>query len=300
MIPQKVKLVEVGPRDGLQNEKQYLEPAVRSQLIQLLAQSGLKMIECGSFVSNPKIPPMKHTDEVLRSLGNLSNLSFDPMVLVPNEKGFEEAMKAQVRHIAVFSAVSESFNERNVHASINESFNRMRAFMPQALSSGVWIRGYISCVWGCPYEGEIKFEAVWEMIERLMELGCHEISLGDTIGVATPFKVRVLLEQLEQRLSLSTFAVHFHDTYGQALANIWEALQHGIEVIDSSVAGLGGCPYAKGASGNVATEDVLYLLHGAGIETGVDLERVIQAGTFIGHVLNRPTRSKVAEALARP
>ena len=295
-IPRRVKMVEVGPRDGLQNEARPVPAEIKIQLIDRLADAGLKAIEAGAFVSPKWVPQMADTARVLEGLVRRPGVSYP--VLVPNMTGFEAASAAGVREIAVFGAASESFSRRNINCSIEESFRRFAPVMDAAKAEGMRVRGYVSCVLGCPYEGEIAPQAVAEVAGRLLRMGAYEVSLGDTIGVGTPAKAQAMLQAVAGAVPVDRMAVHFHDTYGQALANILVSLERGVAVIDSSVSGLGGCPYAKGASGNVASEDVLYLLDGLGVATGVDLGRLAEAGRFISTHLGRESGSKVARALA--
>ncbi|MCC7048637.1 MAG: hydroxymethylglutaryl-CoA lyase [Alphaproteobacteria bacterium] len=296
-LPKQVRMVEVGPRDGLQNEKAVVPAAVKIALIERLADAGLTTVESGSFVSPKWVPQMAGTDEVLAVIRRKPGVSYP--VLVPNMKGLEAAEAATgVEEIAVFGAASESFSQRNINCSIAESLDRFAPVVERALKLRWRVRGYISCVLGCPYEGEVKPEAVADVAEKLLKMGCYEISLGDTIGVGTPLKAQAMIEVVAAKVPRDRLAVHYHDTYGQALANILASLELGVAVVDSSVAGLGGCPYAKGASGNVASEDVLYLLNGLGIETGVDLHRLAAAGRFISGALGRPPAARVAQALA--
>jgi len=289
-------MVEVGPRDGLQNEARPVPAAIKIRLIEMLADAGLAAIEAGAFVSPKWVPQMADTADVLAGLSLRSGVSYP--VLVPNMTGFEAAAAAGVREIAVFGAASESFSKRNINCSIDESFQRFAPVVEAAKAEGMKVRGYISCVLGCPYEGEVAPKAVAEVARRLLEMGCYEISLGDTIGVGTPAKARAMLTAVGKVVPVAKTAVHFHDTYGQAIANILVSLELGVAVIDSSVSGLGGCPYARGASGNVASEDVLYLLNGLGVATGVDLKKLAAAGAFISGHLGRESGSKVARALA--
>ena len=295
-LPKEVRMVEVGPRDGLQNEAQIVPAATKIALIERLADAGLATVEAGSFVSPKWIPQMADTAEVLAGLRRKPGVSYP--VLVPNMKGFEAARAAQVEEIAVFGAASESFCERNINCSIAESLARFAPVAEAARRHGMRVRGYISCVVDCPYEGPVAPEAVAGVAAKLFAMGCYEISLGDTIGTGTPARIQAMIAAVAQAVPRERLAVHFHDTYGQALANILASLECGIATIDSSVAGLGGCPYAKGASGNVASEDVLYLLSGLGIRTGVDLTRLAAAGRFISEALGREPGSKVARALA--
>jgi hydroxymethylglutaryl-CoA lyase len=293
-LPAFVRMVEVGPRDGLQNEKTIVPTAVKIALVEKLADAGLSVIEAGSFVSPKWVPQMGDSAEVFAGLARKPGVRY--AALTPNLKGLEGALAAKADEVAVFGAASESFSQKNINCSIAESLDRFAPVMEQAKAAGVPVRGYVSCVLGCPYEGEIAPSAVAEVAARLYAMGCYEISLGDTIGTGTPTKAQAMIAAVAERVPVEKIAVHFHDTYGQALANLYAALTMGVAVVDSSVAGLGGCPYAKGASGNVASEDVLYLLNGLGIETGVDLDRLIAAGAFISDALGRPTASKVARA----
>ena len=290
-IPEKVRIVEVGPRDGLQNETATLDTSLRVELIRQLADAGLKNIEAGSFISPKWVPQMANTADVLARLDLEADTRYP--VLVPNLRGMQDALAAGAREIAVFAAASESFSQKNINCSIDESIHRFTEVITLAHAHGIRVRGYVSCVLGCPYEGEIPIQNVVEVTQKLLDLGCYEISLGDTIGTGTPLKTSALIDAVTRSAANEQIAVHFHDTYGQALANIYAALQLGIAVIDSSVAGLGGCPYARGAAGNVATEDVLYMLAGMGIETGVELDKVIAAGRSICEQLDTPVRSKV-------
>ena len=293
--PQSVRIVEVGPRDGLQNETAVVPVEVRVALIEALVHAGLKSVECGSFVSARWVPQMAETAEVLARLHRVAGVSYP--VLAPNLQGLEAAIEAGAEEIAVFAAASETFSQRNINCSINESLLRLRNVAEAAVGRGMRVRGYVSCVLGCPFEGEIETEAVVRVARELYAMGCYEISLGDTIGVGTPLKAQRMLEAVAREMPVSALAVHFHDTWGQALANILASLQLGVAVVDSSVAGLGGCPYAPGATGNVATEDVIYMLNGMRIETGVDLERLAEAGQMISRYLNRKPASKAAAAL---
>jgi hydroxymethylglutaryl-CoA lyase len=294
-LPKQVKIVEVGPRDGLQNEPQTVPTETKVELIRLLGEAGLTVIESGSFVSPKWVPQMADTPAVLAAIEKRPGVSYP--VLVPNMKGMEGALAAGVGEIAIFGAASESFSRRNINCSIAESLDRFAPVAEAARQHGIRVRGYISCVTDCPYEGPIAPEAVAWVAERLLAMGCYEISLGDTIGTATPARVQAMLDAVAAVAPVEKLAVHFHDTYGQAVANIYASLERGVAVVDSSVAGLGGCPYAKGASGNVATEDVVYLLDGLGCRTGVDLQRVFEAGRFISRALGRTPASKVSRAL---
>ena len=296
-FPKTVKMVEVSPRDGLQNEAKTLLTEIKIEFINLLSATGLKVIEATSFVSPKWVPQLADHKEVFQGI-NKNNAIHYP-VLVPNLTGLNSAIKAGVKSISVFTTPSEQFSQHNTNCSVAESVARIAELIPVAQQHQLSIRGYLSCVLGCPYEGEIAPQKVADLAEKLIQLGCDEISLGDTIGVGTPLKTRQLLETVMKKIPREKIAVHFHDTYGQALANIYVALECGIQVIDSSVAGLGGCPYAKGASGNVASEDVLYMLNGMGIEAGVDLEKLIAAGNFISIQLSRKTQSKAGLALSK-
>ena len=295
-LPRRVKMVEVGPRDGLQNEKDPVPAEVKIALIDLLSAAGLPVVEAGAFVSPRWVPQMADSAEVLAGITRQPGVNYP--VLVPNMKGFDAAQRAGAQEIAVFGAASEAFTQRNINCSIAESIARFAPVAEAAQAAGMPLRGYVSCVLGCPYEGEIAPAAVAEAAARLADLGCAEISLGDTIGVGTPARAQAMIEAVAARVPIERLAVHFHDTYGQALANILACLELGVAVVDSSVAGLGGCPYAKGATGNVASEDVLYMLDGLGIETGVDLAKLAAAGRTISRHLGRPPASKVARALA--
>jgi hydroxymethylglutaryl-CoA lyase len=294
-LPQRVRIVEVAPRDGLQNEARAVSVEAKVSLIEGLAAAGLKTVECGSFVSPMRVPQMADSGAVLRRIRRMPGVSYP--VLVPNLKGLEAAVEAGAQDIAVFVAASETFSQRNINASIAQSMERSSEVMRRALARGMNVRGYVSCVLGCPYEGEIPIAAVVRVAKQLYEEGCSEISLGDTIGVGTPLKAQTMIDAVARAIPVERLAVHFHDTWGQALANIYAALELGLSVVDSSVAGLGGCPYALGATGNVATEDVVYMLDGMGIETGVDLEKVAESGRMISEGLGRQPVSKVALAL---
>jgi hydroxymethylglutaryl-CoA lyase len=296
-LPSGVRIVEVGPRDGLQNEASIVPVEAKVALIEALVEAGLRVVEAGSFVSPKWVPQMADTAVVLARLRRIEGVSYP--VLVPNMQGFEAACAAQVDEIAVFGAASESFSRRNINCSIAESLDRFRPVAAAALARGMRVRGYVSCVLGCPYEGAVAPEAVAAVANALLEMGCAEISLGDTIGVGTPVQAQAMLRAVAATVPMERLAVHFHDTYGQALANILACLELGVSVVDSAVAGLGGCPYAKGATGNVATEDVVYMLNGMGIETGVDLAKLATAGRAISAALGRPPVSKVAQVLAK-
>lgn len=294
-LPEKVTLVEVGPRDGLQNEPGVVPTAVKIGLIERLAEAGLTMIEATAFVSPKWVPQMADNAAVLAGITRRPGVTYP--VLTPNLKGFEAALEAGATEVAVFAAASESFSRRNINCSIAESLERFRPLMDAAATAGVPVRGYVSCVVGCPYEGAIAPEQVAQVAAELMVMGCREISLGDTIGVGTPASIARMIEAVGKYVPLSRLAGHYHDTYGMAIANIHASLQLGLATFDASVGGLGGCPYARGASGNVATEDVVYLLNGLGLDCGVDLDRLVAAGEFIAGHLGRPSGSKVARAL---
>lgn len=290
----RVKIVEVGPRDGLQNESAIVSPSQRVQFIRALLAAGLTNIEAGSFVSPKWVPQMAGTAEILSALrGAVGNFP----VLVPNERGLDDAIAADAREVAVFAAASETFSQKNINCSIAESIERFRPVMSKAQEHGIRVRGYVSCVLGCPYEGKVPVSRVVDVANQLAQLACYEISLGDTIGVGTPDKARELLRAVAGVMPMDKIAVHFHDTYGQALANIYACLEEGAATVDSSAGGLGGCPYAKGATGNVATEDVVYMLNGLGIETGTDLERLLDAVELISKIIGRPPTSRVSRAL---
>jgi hydroxymethylglutaryl-CoA lyase len=293
-VPPAVTIVEVGPRDGLQNEPRPVAVADRVRLIDGLATAGLPVIEAGAFVSPRWVPQMAATAEVLAAIARRPRVRYP--VLVPNLKGLEPALAAGVDEIAVFGAASEAFSRKNINCGIEESLERFRPVVERARAAGLRVRGYVSCVVGCPYEGQIAPAAVAAVAVRLHAMGCHEVSLGDTIGVGTPRKVAEMLRAVTAELPVTALAIHAHDTYGQALANVLTALELGVATVDSSVAGLGGCPYAPGASGNLATEDVVYMLDGMGIATGIHLDALIRAGEAICRALGRETRSKVAAA----
>ncbi|HTN31218.1 MAG TPA: hydroxymethylglutaryl-CoA lyase [Pseudomonas sp.] len=293
-LPQQVRLVEVGPRDGLQNEKQPIAVADKVRLVDDLTTSGLRFIETGSFVSPKWVPQMAGSTEVFAGISRRPGVVYS--ALIPNLQGFEAALTAGADEVAVFAAASESFSQKNINCSIAESLARFEPLLAAASRHGLRVRGYVSCVLGCPYEGEIAAQQVAAVAADLLAMGCYEISLGDTIGVGTPGQARQLIETVGKRVPREQLAGHFHDTYGQALANIYASLLEGVAVFDSSVAGLGGCPYAQGASGNVASEDVVYLLQGLGIDSGVDLDSLIAAGNRISALLGRQTGSRVARA----
>lgn len=297
--PNAVTIIEVGPRDGLQNESSFVASDTKIQLVNQLSQTGLQHIEVTSFVSAKSIPQLG--DGAVVFAGIEKNPSVHYSALVPNEQGMLNALEVGVNEIAVFTAASELFNQRNINCSIDESIARFAPVMALAKAHKIRVRGYVSCVLGCPYQGEVAPQTVAEVTQRLLDLGVDEISLGDTIGVGTPAQTQLVLDAVLKQLPLSQLAMHFHDTFGQAVANIYASLAYGVHRFDSSVAGLGGCPYARGASGNVATEDVLYLMHGLGISTGVDIFKVVAAGDMICRVLGKKNQSKVANAmLANP
>lgn len=293
-LPEKVRLVEVGPRDGLQNEAQPISVADKVRLVDDLTAAGLAYIEVGSFVSPKWVPQMAGSAEVFASIDQRPGVTY--AALAPNLRGFEDAAAAGVKEVAVFAAASEAFSQRNINCSISQSLGRFEPIIEAARAQGVRVRGYVSCVLSCPYEGPVRAEQVLPVARALHQMGCYEVSLGDTIGTGTAGDVRRLFEVIAAHVPRTQLAGHFHDTYGQALANVYASLLEGISTFDSSVAGLGGCPYAKGATGNVATEDVVYLLDGLGIETGIDLERLIEAGQRISTVLGRANGSRVARA----
>jgi isopropylmalate/homocitrate/citramalate synthase len=293
MLPKSVKIVEVGPRDGLQAESVTLSPEKRIEFINLLSDTGLMAIEVGSFVSPSWIPQLAHSDQVYQEIERKPGVDYS--LLVPNQKGYEEAIQNSVQSISVFTAASETFNTRNINASIEESLANFADFIPKAKALNMRVRGYISCAIACPFEGPTPPERVADITEKLLNIGCDEISLGDTIGVGTPAQVQQLLQNIHA--PKEKIAVHFHDTYGQGIANIYAALEMGISIIDSSVSGLGGCPYAPGASGNVATEDVVYLLKGLGVETGINMTKLLKSAEFIDNNLSRRTESKTSFAL---
>ena len=294
-LPTSAKIFEVGPRDGLQNETELLSVEDKVELINRLSQSGLKNIEAGSFVSPKWVPQMASSDQVFQQISRQTGVSYS--ALTPNLKGLDNAIASGVDEIAVFAAASEGFSQKNINCSIEQSLARFEAVVEKAQHNNIRIRGYVSCVIACPYDGVISPQQVAKVSQQLIDLGCYEVSLGDTIGVGTANKVREMIEAVKSKVAVDNLAIHCHDTYGQAIANIVAALEAGISVIDSSVAGLGGCPYAKGASGNVATEDVLYLLEGLGIDTGVNLQSIVDTGNFISKRLNRTNQSKAANAL---
>jgi hydroxymethylglutaryl-CoA lyase len=294
-LPKSVKIVEVGPRDGLQNEQQVVSTDTKIALIARLADAGLTAIEATSFVSPKWVPQMGDAASVMARLDRRAGVSYP--VLTPNLKGFEAALAAGADEVAVFGAASESFSQKNINCSIAESLERFEPVMSAAKAAKVKVRGYVSCVLGCPYEGEIRPEAVAAVAGTLFDMGCYEVSLGDTIGTGTPLKTRQMIEAVARRIPVERLAGHYHDTYGMAIANIYASLEAGVAVFDASVAGLGGCPYAKGASGNVATEDVVWLMRGLGIDTGVDLDRLVDTTAWISAALGREPASRVARAV---
>ena len=293
-LPTHVKIIEVGPRDGLQNEKSLISADNKVSLINKLSDAGVSYIESGSFVSPKWVPQMATSSEVFTKLKRKTGVTY--AALTPNMRGFEGAMAVNVDEVAIFGSASESFSQKNINCSIEESLQRFVPIMTAAKDANIKVRGYVSCVVGCPYEGDIDPEQVALIAEKLYNMGCYEISLGDTIGVGTVASVQKMLQAVIAKVPAEKLAVHFHDTYGQALTNIYTALQSGIKVVDSAIAGLGGCPYAKGASGNVATEDVVYLLNGLGIKTGIDFTKLLEAGWFISDKLGKAALSKVSNA----
>jgi hydroxymethylglutaryl-CoA lyase len=293
-LPQTVRIVEVGPRDGLQNEQQSITTATKIQLIEDLVAAGLRYIEAGSFVNPKWVPQMADSGTVFKGISRATGVTY--AALIPNLQGFERALAVKASEVAIFAAASEAFSQKNVNCSISESIARFAPVIAAAQAQQIPVRGYISCVLGCPYSGAVEPKKVANIAQELLAMGCYEISLGDTIGVGTAGQVKQLIATLSETIPVEKLAVHMHDTYGQALANIYAALEMGISVVDASVAGLGGCPYAVGATGNVATEDLVYLLNGLGIEHGVDLEKLIIAGNRISASLNKPSNAKVAKA----
>jgi hydroxymethylglutaryl-CoA lyase len=294
-MSEQVRIVEVGPRDGLQNEKTPVSVEARIAFIEALVGAGLHTVEVGAFVSPKAIPQMVNSDSVLRGVNHYPDSEFH--VLVPNEKGYEAARAAGAKVIAVFASASEGFSRANINCSIAESIERFKPVIARAKADSIKVRGYISCVLGCPYDGEVKPQAVVDVAKRLWNLGCYEISLGDTIGVGTPVKARQLLRAVAGAVPMANLAMHFHDTYGQALANLYAGMEEGARVIDSAAGGLGGCPYAPGATGNVATEDVVYMLEGMGIATGVDMAKLVAATNEVSRLIDRPPVSRVAAAI---
>ncbi len=291
-----VRIVEVGPRDGLQNERGEVPTEIKVELIERLADAGLPAVEATAFVSPKWVPQMADHTEVLERIRRKPGVSYP--VLTPNLKGFEAARAAGATEVAIFGAASEAFSQKNINCSIAESLDRFRPVVSEAKKHGIKVRGYVSCVLGCPYEGEIRPDRVADVASALYEMGCYEVSLGDTIGTGTPGRTRAMIEACAKRVPLEKLAGHYHDTYGQALANIYASLEMGVATFDASVAGLGGCPYAAGASGNVATEDVVYMMNGLGVGTGVDLERLVEIGQWICGVLGRKPASKASLAIS--
>ncbi|MFB9265540.1 hydroxymethylglutaryl-CoA lyase [Bradyrhizobium erythrophlei] len=289
-----ISIIEMGPRDGLQNEKTPVSVAARIAFVEALVAAGLTTVEVGAFVSPKAIPQMVGSDQVLRGV---SHLKGEFHVLVPNEKGYDAARAAGAEVVSVFAAASEGFSRANINCSVAESIERFKPVLARAKADGVRVRGYISCVLGCPFDGEIKPKAVADLARTLWDLGCYEISLGDTIGVGTPHKAKQMLRAVAAEVPIASLAMHFHDTYGQALANLYAGMEEGVRVIDSAAGGLGGCPYAPGATGNVATEDVVYMLEGMGVRTGVDMEKLLAATNEVAGLLGRPPVSRVASAL---
>ena len=294
-LPKHVKIVEVGPRDGLQNEKQIVPTEIKIELINRLAEAGVRVIEATSFVSPKWVPQMADNAAVLAGIKKHPATVYP--VLTPNLQGFDAAIQAGATEVAIFGAASESFSRKNINCSIAESLKRFEPILSVASSLEIKVRGYVSCVVGCPYEGAIDPQKTAEVAKTLYDMGCYEVSLGDTVGVGNPASISRMLEACAQRVPIDKLAGHYHDTYGMAIANIYASLQLGMAVFDSSLAGLGGCPYAKGASGNVATEDVVYLLHGLGIETGIDLAKLADIGDWISSAINRPNGAKAGRAL---
>jgi hydroxymethylglutaryl-CoA lyase len=295
-LPERIRIVEVGPRDGLQNEKGEVPTAVKIELIERLADAGLPAVEATAFVSPKWIPQMADHVEVLERIRRKPGVSYP--VLTPNLKGFEAARAAGASEVAIFGAASEAFSRKNINCSIAESLERFRPVVDAAIAADIRVRGYISCVAGCPYEGAVAPQKVAAVARALYDMGCYEISLGDTIGVGTPGKIQAMINACATGVPPDKLAGHYHDTYGQALANIYASMELGVATFDASVAGLGGCPYAAGASGNVATEDVVYLLEGLGIETGIDLDKVVDTGIWISSILKRDPGSKAGRAIA--
>lgn len=290
-----VRIIEMGPRDGLQNEKTPVSVEARIAFVEALVSAGLKTVEVGAFVSPKAIPQMASSDAVLRGVGHIKGAEFH--VLVPNEKGYDAARAAGAKVVSVFAAASEGFSRANINCTVAESIERFKPVLARAKADGIPVRGYISCVLGCPFDGEIKPKAVADLASTLFELGCYEISLGDTIGVGTPSKAKEMLRAVSASIPPARLAMHFHDTYGQALANLYAGMEEGVRVIDAAAGGLGGCPYAPGATGNVATEDVVYMLEGMGIRTGVDMDKLLAATNAMSGVLGKPPVSRVASAL---
>lgn len=290
-----VRIIEMGPRDGLQNEKTPVSVEARIAFVEALVRAGLTTVEVGAFVSSKAIPQMASSDAVLRGVSHVKGAEFH--VLVPNEKGYHAARAAGAQVVSVFAAASEGFSRANINCTVAESIERFKPVLTRAKEDGVRVRGYISCVLGCPFDGEIKPKAVADLAKTLWDLGCYEISLGDTIGVGTPTKAKEMLRAVGANIPAAHLAMHFHDTYGQALANLYAGMEEGVRVIDAAAGGLGGCPYAPGATGNVATEDVVYMLEGMGVRTGVDMDRLLAATNEMSGVLGKPPVSRVVSAL---
>ncbi|WP_458761055.1 hydroxymethylglutaryl-CoA lyase [Afipia sp. TerB] len=290
-----VRIVEVGPRDGLQNEKTPITVEARVAFVENLIAAGLRTVEVGSFVSPKAVPQMASSDQVLRAVDHHPDSEFH--VLVPNEKGYDAALAAGAKVIAVFASTSEGFSRANINCTIAESIERFKPVIARAKADGIKVRGYLSCVLGCPYDGEVKPAQVVPVADQLWKLGCYEVSLGDTVGIGTPVKARELLRAVASSVPMANIGMHFHDTYGQALANLYAGLEEGARVIDSAAGGLGGCPYAPGATGNVATEDVVYMLEGMGIPTGVNMERLVAATNEVCKLIGKPPVSRVASAI---
>lgn len=296
-FPQKVRIVEVGPRDGLQNEKQIISAAAKITLIEMLADAGLNYIEAGSFVNPKWVPQMADSAEVFSGISRKPNVTY--AALVPNLQGYERAIQVGANEVAIFAAASDAFSQKNINCSIAESIKRFDILISAAKARQIPVRGYISCVAGCPYSGDVNPALVARIARDLFDMGCHEISLGDTIGVGTANQIKKIIDNVAQEIAIEKIAVHLHDTYGQALTNVYASLEMGVGVIDSSIAGLGGCPYAAGASGNLATEDLVFLLDGLGLEHGVNLQKLVQAGNFISGQIGRDNQSKTAQALGK-
>ncbi len=295
-LPSKAKIVEVGPRDGLQNEKETISADVKVELVDRLTDAGFVNIEAASFVSPKWVPQMATSAEVMARITRKPGVIYS--VLTPNMKGFEAALAAKADEVVIFGAASEAFSQKNINCSIAESIERFREVAEAAKQNKVRLRGSISCSFGCPYQGDVSPESVADVVRRLRELGCDEIDIADTIGVGTPRKVQAVMERAAKEFPIERLSGHFHDTYGQALANIYASMEVGIAIFHSSVAGLGGCPYAKGATGNVSTEDVLYMMNGLGVDTGIDLDKVVDAGQFISQHLGRKAVSRAGNAIA--
>ena len=297
MIPKYVKIYEVGPRDGLQNEKENIPIEDKVKFINYLTLCDYPFIEVGSFVSSKWIPQMKNSNLIFKKIKKNKNTNYP--LLVPNMKGLHDAVESEVKNICIFTTSSETFSKKNTNRSVKETSENIKQILKEAYKKGIKVRGYISCVLGCPYEGEISFKKTTSLAKFLIEYGCYEVSLGDTVGYGTPLDTKSLIHEVSKKIPSSKIAMHMHDTYGQALANIFASLEMGISTFDTSAGGLGGCPYARGAAGNVATEDVLYMLNGMGIKTGINLKKVLKATSFIYKILNRDFSSKVASAMIK-